>query len=160
AAVAPDDVAGRAAGDVVVDRAAVDVLDVGDAAGAGGRPGGQVDRDAGGVRRVVERVGPAAAVDPAGDRLAGAELERVVGRAAGELLEAREGGDAGDGAGVGVGDVPGGRRVRADQGVGPALAVDHQAARGGPHDDRVVAGAGVQVDGLGGQRGDGEGVAA
>src|SRR5262249_28954571 len=125
AAVAVDDVEVTVAGDGVVGRAADDVLDAGDAAGAGGDAGLQVDRDAGRVQRVVERVGAGAAVDGAVNALGVAELEGVAAAAAGEVPEVAEG-DAADGARVGAGDLPERVGVGADERVRAAAAVERR----------------------------------
>src|SRR5262249_48627346 len=107
AAVAPaEDIAAVADQDVVTrTSAAGDVLNVGDAAPhAGGRVQLQVDDDVAGVRRVIQRVGAAPAVEVAGDACAVAEDEPVVGRATDQVLHGGEGHEAGDaGAGQGPG---------------------------------------------------------
>src|SRR5262249_31054366 len=152
---------------VVVAVAAGDVLDVGDAAGDGGRRAdvdavGQGDVDAGSavpagqidVLRVVERVCAAESVDAAGEAAGRADLEERVAVAAPPVLDAIErrmtvGGwvaaqQRGQGAPVGGGDNPGVDVVgRVERVAAAAAAVDGHGGGGREfREGDVVAGEG------------------
>src|SRR5262249_11218897 len=112
----------------------------------GAQPGGahaEVGRHGRREGRVVEGVGTAAAVDHPIDAAAvGGEQEAVVVGPTGQVLDGGERADqAGDVAGVGAGDVPGGRGVGAGQGVAAGPAVDREGRGAGGGDAELVVAA-------------------
>src|SRR5262249_51255100 len=146
-----------------------DVLDA--AAHARGRARGEVHCDRRAVGRVVQRIGAAADVaNVAIDPRAVGEDEGVVARAAGQVLDVREGdaGAAADVAGVSSGNVVYGGGSRADQrGIRSAAHDDQGGGRVSAqhvHDIHGVARAGVEGGGRAVAGGvgvlDGEGVGA